>query len=808
MSKLSPRHFVPAALLGMLLCACGREPVAVPGGAVSLLVRAPDLVVEQPGEVVPEWDGQWGRLGLAGWREYTEEGPGGQPCVWAHTPVASLEIPATTPIDRKLEFSAWAAVDAGSAQPLRVRLNGFEMGRFELSEQPREFEVETPGAAWRRGSNVLEFEVDGLLTSSDGSKNGFALARVAWGPRRRASVAPDGIVLEPDTGVRYFVEPLTELELELGGQASGGHVEVVLRFLDPATGEVDDQGFDPVRIDPRDGLLDTRLPLPDAGGRVLELGLDWITESDEEARLDRIFLHEARVVERTPIIFISIDTLAAKHLQLHGYARETAPQLGKFADEAVLFERCQANAPWTLPSYMSVMSGLYPNSHRLEFDHWSAGSRPLLWETWWLAENRWTMAEMLRSAGYRTAGFVDNLWITERFRFPQGFDTYDASAGDIVHEEPDGGIRHVTKLAKSWIDSLEGEESFFLFMHCFDVHGPFLPIDPYRGRFDGDKLYDELGEAPAGGPTNAFGVVPTYVARGEIPEGELPEEIELGPIATAYDEGILKVDHELGLFFDWLRERGLYDRSMIIISADHGESMNGHDYYFGHGVLYEDVVHVPLMVRMPGGANGGRRIASSVQLVDLYPSIQEWIGLPQRDFLHGRSFVDVLRGADAPVRPVYSESGIMDQAAVVVGDWKLIEMNPHIESGKALRLTFPYLSDEWKAANVPELASGALTDELMADIETRPEWRKLNRELRDELARSYYELYHLPSDPHEKTNLYEREPERAAQLLEALERERAKRERARDAAKTPSTPPSISGDDQETLEALGYTGNG
>ncbi len=346
---------------------------------------------------------------------------------------------------------------------------------------------------------------------------------------------------------------------------------------------------------------------------------------------------ESTAVERPPVIFISIDTLAAKHLPFHGYERDTAPELTEFTKDAVTFDHCVTNAPWTVPSFMSQMTGLYAYANRLE-SRTKEQAKAELWEKWYLSQNRWTMAEFMRAAGYATGGFADNLWITERFGFPQGFDAFDTSAGTIAKPDPEGGIRHVVGLAKEWLEGRVGEAPFFLFLHAFDVHGPYTPSAPYAQLFEDQKLYSEERMAPVRGRSDSLGVIHDYLMYGEAYQGiQAPSRIQTRSFSDAYDQGIAMTDADVGKFFDYLREQRDLGETLVIVTSDHGEAFGEHG-KIGHQFSLQHVLMHALMVfHGPDLGIPPAKRKIHVSLIDVLPTLQDWIGLPSTEGTDGRS---------------------------------------------------------------------------------------------------------------------------------------------------------------------------
>ncbi|MEZ5976633.1 MAG: sulfatase [Planctomycetota bacterium] len=504
-----------------------------------------------------------------------------------------------------------------------------------------------------------------------------------------------------------------------------------------------------------------------------------------------------------PVVVVAIDTLAARHLGIYGYERETAPSIAEFAAESVVFENCTSNATWTVPSFMALFSGMYPRAHELPPDPAHAGAVQQ-WEQRAIAPNRWTIAEALRSAGYRTAGFVDNTWLSARLGFSQGFDVWDDSAGFVPLADRSGGIEHTTRLALDWLDARRDERPWFLFVHAFDVHGPYVASLEARARFEPDARRDE--QLLAGGVNQAFGIVHEYVARGVFPEGDLPETVSSERLRADYDGGIAELDAKLGAFFDDLRARRVFEEAIVVLLADHGETVGESDLLFGHGVLDPLVTHVPLIVHLPHGRGTGLRVTTPVQLVDVYPTVLELVGLPhERSFLSGRSLAGAFRpGYELEELPQFSFGGLIEnQRSVRLGRWCLHWSRP-LDGPLAARLTHPRMPREDVVAAFPHLARRGMTkavdDELLAD----PGREALERFASERLPEVLIELYDLEADPQERRDVASEHPEVVAQLMELIERNREEVRVLRDLAVRPRELPSLSDEALEILRGLGY----
>ncbi len=646
-------------------------------------------------------------------------------------------------------------------------------------------------------------------------------------------VSLDGrlVRLRPGAEVRYRIEPRTESEVRLKARAAGaGRLEAGWFTIDRTTGAASPgkqweiEGAWPAEVA-------HAFPLS-SDEDLLELRLAWrAPQGGAEIELLALGLQESELVERPSIVLIAIDTLSARHLSTYGYPLETDPELARLAAESFVFENCFSNAPWTVPSFMTLMTGLYSRSHELT----SGGSE--LWERWFLAPNRWTLAESLRAAGYRTAGFVDTTWIAEKFGFVQGFDAFDATAAfdsfDAI-DNPDGGIRKTAGMARAFLERLEPGASSFVFVHAFDVHGPYTVKPPEGARARGTEPYDMEHSAPAGGSTWTYGIVPTYIARGEVPAGELPSPMHTGPIVKAYDEGIRFVDGELGKLFAFLREAGILERSWVVVTADHGETMADASLLFGHSLLNQDVVHVPLIMRPPGGCPG-KRIPEAVQLADLYPTLTELAGISGHgSTLHGRSLVPLLQDESRASSIVLAETGVSEQAMLVADGWKLIELEPARSSPQEAWISHPLL-----ARNLPSLveleayaATGkgrsldwlddvelrrdvferlpadGLTEELLSQMEARKGFPRFLEFVKHKLKGPFYELYDLRADPEAKHDVAVKHPDKLASMKKLLRQEQQRRTDAAKLALPPAKPVEMPPEEIRALEGLGYGGGG
>jgi arylsulfatase A-like enzyme len=361
--------------------------------------------------------------------------------------------------------------------------------------------------------------------------------------------------------------------------------------------------------------------------------------------------------ERPNVLLISLDTLRADHLGLYGHDRPTSPHIDGWAADAVAFTQVQAPANATLDSHMSIMTGLHPDVHAVRALKHIPGNRRRFDS---LDGRRVTLAETMRAAGYVTAAFVREIvWLDPEFGFIQGFDTYQT----IKHE----AVRMNRSVVFPWLEQ-HRDEPFFLFVHYFDIHSDWtkLPYDspaPFQRQFGLDY----------GGAFTGCGdglCASRYLLRLNR-QGDLLPSDALDYISRLYDGGIAYTDQQIGSLFAKLQELGLYDRTLIVMFADHGEEFQEHGSFL-HEQLYQETVGVPLIIGHPTLIPEGRRIDIPVQTLDIMPTVLDVLGVPAEDDMQGRSLLPLLRGQELDGKPLFTSNGNGKQYAVREGDWKLI----------------------------------------------------------------------------------------------------------------------------------------
>jgi arylsulfatase A-like enzyme len=334
------------------------------------------------------------------------------------------------------------------------------------------------------------------------------------------------------------------------------------------------------------------------------------------------------------ILVIVVDTLRADHLSAYGYSRATSPELDRLAHDGTLFENTFSASSWTLPSHASLLTGRYPHEHGVESGGQVLDGRYL------------TLAEALSARGYRTGAFSgNNFWFCRHLGFGRGFahfedyfdSTTDGAARTILGREFDQLLSRrlgmedvpgrrfaadINRAALRWIGR-DTSRPFFAFLNYFDVHDPYLPPQPYRGKFS--KM-----ESP-GGRVNFF------VGR-EFPgmtSEQLRDELD------AYDGAIAYVDDQIAGLLASLQNMGLRDRTLIVITSDHGESFGEHGLLGHRNALYREVIQVPLIFYWPGHVPAGIRVTTPVSNAEIASTIVDTVGDAREPMFPGPSLAEL-----------------------------------------------------------------------------------------------------------------------------------------------------------------------
>jgi arylsulfatase A-like enzyme len=339
------------------------------------------------------------------------------------------------------------------------------------------------------------------------------------------------------------------------------------------------------------------------------------------------------------VILISIDSLRADHVGCYGYSRRTTPHIDSLATNGFVFNNCIAQSSWTLPSHASLLTSLFVKTHGACGPNEGVSPKALV------------IAEELRRHGYATAAFVTAPFLLPQYGMNQGFDLYDARCSSVRHIDSHHDVTNpcVHRRAGEWLNEWHSVP-FFLFLHYWDVHYDYVPPAPY------DTMFDPSYQGSITGRDFAKNVL----VRPGMPQRDLEHLIAL------YDGEIAYTDAYVGELLRNLARLGIADETLVIVTSDHGDEFLEHG-ATGHGhTLYQELIRVPLIWAEPGGGDGPCLLDNVVQLVDIAPSILEYLGFPVPEVLEGRSFLSRLRGGAPEPRTGFSEtrSGGFLKAAV------------------------------------------------------------------------------------------------------------------------------------------------
>jgi len=428
------------------------------------------------------------------------------------------------------------------------------------------------------------------------------------------------------------------------------------------------------------------------------------------------------------VILVSLDTVRPDHLSVYGYFRKTTPFLERLSEESVTFNNAYTPCPHTVTAHTSLFTSAYPSEHKTLYNGWKLKdwSKPLL-------------AEVLKKAGYQTGAVVSSAVLASWHNLNRGFEFYhdkdfEHQVGIVKKKENGPNLKidfnqrrasEVINWAQKWLNEIDPKQPFFLFLHFYDAHRPYDPDPNYNAPF---KLDPEFIK---------------YLTDNHYLMQDKYDSV------NTYDNQLSYLDYNLEKFFSYLKSQGLLDKTLIIITADHGEGLGQHN-LMSHGLyLYEDQVRIPLIIRFPDKASAGMRIDARVNLIDIAPTILEYLKLKDPMEPRGTSLLGIIQGVKKQPRSC-----------------EFFERRWYEPSKRAKGRKAGALCDEWKI--------------IWADEEEN-------------------ELYNLNSDKFELTNLREMEQKKF------LELESEVKKHLDDVKFFSVQKQTIPKEVQEQLKALGYT---
>lgn len=449
----------------------------------------------------------------------------------------------------------------------------------------------------------------------------------------------DRLTLQGGKGLDYYITPSQSAHV-IKGNIKGGSVE----FFAQADGEA------PISLKIAQGAY--KISLKDFAGRAIRLMLRAKGDAKITGQLGGF--EESRPVKVNKpkyVIFWLIDTLRADKLPFYevknanGRSKVKTPNLEAISKESVVFEPFYVQGNESKASHASLFTGVYPISHRV-YDHEAKLPKELT-----------TIAELFKANGYHTGGYVSNGYVSDRWDFDQGFQTFT----NFIRESKANNAKAVVRSANKFIKKHKNKP-FYLYLGTSDPHVTYRRHeeyikdyfkDQYAGRYLKNITGDELAN---------------------LKKGAIPSEIDKKRIEALYENEIAFNDFHFGELIKSLKAEGIYDETMIIISADHGDEFWEHG-SCGHGhSLYQELINVPLMIRWPSSLKA-RRFKAGADGVDLLPTLATLIGAQFDDKIQGRDLSVQQSVLDAYPQAVMASKGI-EQFTLKVGPAKAIYRGP------------------------------------------------------------------------------------------------------------------------------------
>lgn len=422
------------------------------------------------------------------------------------------------------------------------------------------------------------------------------------------------------------------------------------------------------------------------------------------------------------IVVLSLDTLRADRLGAWGNPRGLTPNLDRFAAESVIFDQAYAQANETLFSHSSLFTSRY------------ASELAPLDGAFRIPRGVPTLAEVLGAYGYDTAAVVAGGHLARAYGLDRGFTVYDDASSW-------GSLRETAPKALRWLDTRADDAPFFLFVHGYDTHDRYLKPTPFGYAF-ADPGYEGAGAAVARTPGGTM-----VIADGRVPAGPEPlmmltqsrprfengagitqlapdaavlDDADVQHLTDVYDGAVAYADAAFGTFIAGLDARGLLDEVTIVVLSDHGEALGEEGVFHHRLVLNDQTLHVPLIVRPPGGTTG-RRVSALVELTDVMPTLLEVAGAQPPVDIRGHSLLAAVRGGAAPGRTTAFSEGALRLLSVRGTRTRLsIEgLSPGNPYGAALLAAFPLDGVSFRVSGDPT-AAPALRSALVAWREGMP----------------------------------------------------------------------------------------
>lgn len=347
------------------------------------------------------------------------------------------------------------------------------------------------------------------------------------------------------------------------------------------------------------------------------------------------------------VVVLVIDTLRADKLRpFNVETRVKTPVIDRFASEGVVFELAQSPENWTKPAVASILTGLHPLTHQQKTGDAALPSSAEL------------LSEHLKGEGFTTGSFIANGYVSDRFGFDQGWDDYS----NYIREGGSTEAKDVFDKAGNWIEAHK-DERFFAYIQTIDPHVPYDPPGEYLQMYDPSEYSGQIRPRMTGDLLEK--------AKRNPPEVVF-DASDKRRLKALHDGEITKHDHFFGAFLERLAELGLADDTLVVVTSDHGEEFEDHGSW-GHGhSVYQELLHVPLLFRLPNRLPAGAKVGNAVSTLDISATVTELLGVPGMAHNEGHTLVGLMLG-EAPSQPTVAFSDFQDDRRVITtGRWKLI----------------------------------------------------------------------------------------------------------------------------------------
>lgn len=419
------------------------------------------------------------------------------------------------------------------------------------------------------------------------------------------------------------------------------------------------------------------------------------------------------------ILLVSFDAMRARNMSCYGYQKPTTPNLDKLAKQGILFKQAISPASWTLPATMAVFTGLYPSRHQVLNKYTIVGASSF--EPTVLSKDIKTLPEILKEHGYMLVGFTGDAGVSGKFGYSRGFETY-------LDDKRFAGMDYSIPPDIEWLRKNK-DRKFFMFLHGYDSHGQYDPPDNYTRIFDKDYNGALKGGKDEQGKFREDGL--EHIVKGEPPPHINMTGRDAQFYTALYDEKIRDADERFAGFMKEFEKMGLREKTIIVLFADHGEEFFEHG-YLDHGpTLYEEQLHVPMIVLLPW-EKSGKVIEDQVRTLDIMPTVMDLLGIPIKHRVDGVSLAPLIKGDKMQPIVAYSET-----------DYRLVTYKRSIRIPLEIKGPFTALD----GVDRSYLAGYKLIYTLESDEK---------------------ELYDLKTDPMEKVNLADKEKRIAYELEQFL----------------------------------------